>query len=63
MREQYLSLIRAQGFVAIAVQVEKPISVPDDVLAKYLDETEIEALKARGAAILSITVYGEKPRT
>ncbi len=61
LKTDYLKLIEEQGFTNVTVQIEKPISVPDDVLAKYLGEAEIKALKSEGSVIHSITVYGEKP--
>lgn len=61
LKEDYLNLISNEGFVNVYVQAEKSISVPDDVLAKYLDENEIIKLKSAGSVILSVTVYGEKP--
>ena len=61
LKEDYLAIIQKQGFQKVAIQVEKPISVPDDVLEKYLTAAEIGRLKAQGSVILSITVYGEKP--
>lgn len=61
LKEDYLKLINDEGFVNVHVQAEKAISVPDDVLAKYLEEEEIVKLKSDGSIILSVTVYGEKP--
>lgn len=61
LKGDYLGIIEKQGFVNVKVQVEKPLTVPDDVLAKYLDESGVAELKRQGGAILSITVYGEKP--
>lgn len=61
LKADYLALIKEQGFTNVTVQIEKPIFVPDDVLAKYLSEQEIKTLKAEGSIIRSITVYGEKP--
>lgn len=61
-KEVYLELIRANGFVNITVQKDKPIIVPDDILANYLTAGEIEQFKTSGAGINSITVYAEKPK-
>lgn len=61
LKDDYLALITAQGFTNVHVQTEKPIAVPDDVLAKYLNEREIADLNHRGGAIMSVTVYGERP--
>lgn len=61
LKEDYLAIIKEQGFQNVEIQIEKTISVPDDVLAKYLDQEEIKGLKNQGSIILSLTVYGEKP--
>ncbi len=61
LKSDYLKLITDQGFQGVLVQIEKPITVPDDVLGKYLSPSEIQSLKNAGSVILSITVYGEKP--
>lgn len=59
-KDEYLGLIAAAGFSGIRLQKEKPIVVPDDVLSRYLSADEIEAFKASGTGIYSITVYAEK---
>lgn len=61
LREDYLATIERQGFRSVRIQSEKPITVPDDVLAKYLDVASIQEMKSKGSVILSVTVYGEKP--
>jgi len=62
-KEVYLELIRINGFSNIVVQKEKPINIPDDILKKYLDETELRSFKSGDTGIFSITVYAEKPKT
>jgi len=59
-KEEYLGMIAAAGFSGIRLQKEKPIVVPDDVLAQYLSADEIAAFKASGTGIYSITVFAEK---
>ncbi|HEY4288516.1 MAG TPA: arsenite methyltransferase [Puia sp.] len=58
---EYLGLIETTGFTAIAIQKEKAITVPDDILGQYLNTDEIAAFKASGTGIVSVTVYAEKP--
>lgn len=58
---EYLDVIKDAGFVNIAVQKEKAINVPDDILKDYLSPQEIELYRKSGTGIYSITVYGEKP--
>ncbi len=60
-RKDYLSIIEEAGFVNITIQKDKPIIIPEDVLASYLSPEEIEAFKASNTKITSITVYADKP--
>lgn len=59
-KDEYLGIISKAGFSGVEVKAEKPITLPDDVLLKYLNKDEISSFKSQGPAILSITVYGEK---
>lgn len=61
-KEAYLSCIENAGFINITVQKEKTISIPDDILNKYLTAEEVHAFKNGATGIFSITVYAEKPR-
>lgn len=56
----YLDLIYQAGFRNISIQKEKPIELPDETIAKYINEEQMKSYKESGAKILSITVYGEK---
>ncbi len=60
-KNEYLNIIKEAGFNYIFLQKDKPISIPDDILANYLTAEEIAAYKASKTKITSITVYGEKP--
>jgi len=60
-KEEYLELIKANGFTHITVQKDKAIAVPDDILGQYLTAEGLAAFKASGTGIRSITVYAEKP--
>jgi arsenite methyltransferase len=60
-KDVYLEIITNKGFENIAVQKEKTIIVPDDILSNYLSHDDIEQFKKSGAGIFSITVYAEKP--
>ena len=59
-KSEYLSIIEEAGFSQILLQKEKEITIPDDILANYLSESEINEYKADAASIKSITVYAEK---
>jgi SAM-dependent methyltransferase len=62
-KQAYLELIDVNKFANVTIQKEKPIQLPDDVLAPYLNPEEIAAFRQSGTGIFSITVYGEKPKT
>ncbi|NVM65859.1 ubiquinone/menaquinone biosynthesis C-methylase UbiE [Mucilaginibacter sp. SG538B] len=62
-KEEYLELISKNGFVNIIVQKEKAIIIPDDILSNYLSADEINEFKNGNGAIVSVTVYAEKPET
>ncbi|MFB9057027.1 arsenite methyltransferase [Mariniflexile ostreae] len=59
-KTEYLKMIEDQGFKNIQIQKEKPISIPDDILSKYLSNEEAERFNSGGSGIFSITVYAEK---
>lgn len=58
---EYLSLITQAGFTSLQVQKKKPITIPSDILSKYLNEEEMAAYQNGSSGIFSITVYAEKP--
>lgn len=59
-KDDYLEIVKNAGFKNIALQKEKTIIVPDDILKNYLTEEEILAYKNSDCNIYSITVYAEK---
>ena len=60
-KQEYLKIIEKQGFSEIKIHKEKPIVIPEKVLANYLNVQEMEAYKNSGAGIYSITVTATKP--
>lgn len=61
-KDEYLGMIKEAGFSNIALQKEKAIIIPDDILANYLTANEIAGYKASNVGIFSITVYAEKAK-
>ena len=59
-KKDYLQLIEASGFQNITLQKEKVITIPDDILQRYISAEEISQFKASGTGIFSVTVYAEK---
>ena len=60
-KNEYLGYVTSTGFENIALQKEKAIVVPDDILKDYLTAEEIAVYKNHPTVIYSITVYAEKP--
>ena len=59
-KDDYIGYIKKAGFTNVTIQKEKTITIPDDILEKYLNAEELDAFKAGTTGIFSITVYGEK---
>lgn len=59
--DEYLSLINKAGFTDVVVQKEKRTVLPQEILEKYLSETEIADYQLGKFGIFSVTVYGQKP--
>jgi hypothetical protein len=54
-------LIEEAGFEDVEVAETKPIELPDDVLARHIDESQIAAFRWSGVSLQSITVRARKP--
>jgi arsenite methyltransferase len=61
-KEEYLLLIKEAGFTNITVQKEKAITLPEDVLKKYISEKEMTEYQKGNSGIFSVTVYAEKEK-
>ncbi|WP_421878693.1 arsenite methyltransferase [Marinoscillum sp.] len=60
-KEDYLMAIEDSGFEQVIIQKEKPITIPDDILSKYLSAEEVIEFNNGATGIFSITVNGQKP--
>lgn len=60
-KEEYLELIKSNGFSNVVIQKEKPIIIPDDILKNYLNDEDLKSFKSGDVGIISITIYAEKP--
>ncbi len=58
--DHYLDIINSAGFKNITIHKLKVISIPDEVLDKYLSKSEMEDFKNGDTGIFSITVSGHK---
>jgi len=59
-KEEYLDIIRSQGFTRISVLKEKEIRIPSPVLLKYISLDELRAFRREKTGIFSITVKAFK---
>lgn len=57
----YLGYIQEAGFQNVTLQKEKPITIPRDILAKYMSDEQIDGFNQGDTGIFSVTVYAEKP--
>lgn len=60
-KDEYLAIIKDAGFQNIEVQKEKVISVPDEILLKYISGEELKSFKESDSNIISINVFAQKP--
>lgn len=60
-KNRYLVEIYSAGFSQVKIEKQKAIILPDEILAKYLNNEEIEDYKTNKMGIYSITVTGIKP--
>ena len=60
-KQDYLNIIAEAGFTDIAIQKDKAIIIPDEILKSHFDETEITQFKNSNTRITSITVFAKKP--
>lgn len=59
-KTEYLQHISEAGFSNVNIQKEKPITIPDDILSKYMSTDMIRDFNTSSIGIFSITVYAEK---
>jgi len=59
-KDDYLEIIKKQGFAEIKVETQKPTPLPIDVLRNYLTDNEIAEFDNSGTGIFSITVTAKK---
>ncbi|MFO7447831.1 MAG: arsenite methyltransferase [Ignavibacteriaceae bacterium] len=60
-QDDYLNIIKEQGFINVEIKQAKETLLPAEVLKKYLSDEEIINMKKTFTGIYSITVVGYKP--
>ena len=62
-KQEYLAIIREEGFTGMVIHEERQTVIPYDMLAKYLTTDEIESFSQDDSGIFSITLNAEKPES
>jgi arsenite methyltransferase len=57
---KYLGIIKAIGFKNIQIKKERLISLPDELLLKYISTDELDKFRQSGSGVYRITVYADK---
>lgn len=60
-KQDYLNFIEKAGFNSVQIQKEKTITIPDDILSKYLSPQDLTDFNSGNIGIYSITVFAQKP--
>jgi arsenite methyltransferase len=60
-KEEYLRVITRAGFVNIALQKERVIDIPNEIMIRHLSLEQLREMKRNRVGIFSITVYADKP--
>lgn len=59
-QDEYIGIIKKTGFKNVEIKQTKTITIPDDILIKYLSEEQLIDYKNSKVGIFSITVVGDK---
>ena len=59
--DEYLKTIKEAGFTNVTVQKEREITIPNEIILKFVTLDELRDFTKRKIGIFSITVYADKP--
>ncbi|MEE9573393.1 MAG: arsenite methyltransferase [Candidatus Neomarinimicrobiota bacterium] len=59
-KDEYIKTIHNAGFKNVEIKQSKTITIPDEILNKFLTEEQLAQYNNSGIGIYSITVVGEK---
>lgn len=60
MKDEYLDIVRKQGFTSLKIHKEKAIQLPEAVVSPYLRAEEVEKFHSTETGIFSITLTATK---
>lgn len=59
-KDEYIEIINKTGFKNVEIKKTKTITLPNDILIKYLSEEQLTDYNNSGIGIFSITVVGNR---
>lgn len=59
-KDDYMGIINKTGFKNVEIKQTKTVTIPDDILIKYLSKEQLTQYSNSGIGIFSITVVGYK---
>ena len=59
-KEKYLQIIKDAGFQDVRIDKEKQVSLPDELLLKYLSVEELKSFRTSGVGVYSVNVFAKK---
>jgi len=59
-RDDYIGIINKTGFQNVEIKQTKTVTIPDDILIKYLSDEQLSQYNKSGIGIFSFTVVGKK---
>jgi len=60
-KEDYIKIIEDTGFINLRIQKERVITIPDEIMLKFISQKDLDLLKSEGINLVSINVYADKP--
>lgn len=59
-KSEYLKIVEDAGFVNLTIQKENEITLPEELLLRYLSQDELAAFRKSNSRLLSVTLFAEK---
>lgn len=59
-KDEYIAIVKQQGFTDVKLQKEKEIVLSDEVLLNHITPDDLDKFKKTGSGIFSITLFAKK---
>lgn len=63
LETEYMNYIKQAGFEAITIQKERKIELPESMLAKYLNDAQVQSYLKNKEGVYSMTIFAQKPQS